>query len=90
MGIYLNPGTIEFQESINSEIYVDKTMLIERTNAALRTKQKYVCISRPRRFGKSMAANMLTGYNIGKSRDCTRNRLPTVFGLPFRFGLFPQ
>ena len=40
MGIYLNPGTIEFQESINSEIYVDKTMLIERTNAALRTKQK--------------------------------------------------
>ena len=56
MGIYLNPGTIEFQESINSEIYVDKTMLIERTNAALRTKQKYMCISRPRRFGKSMAA----------------------------------
>lgn len=46
MGIYLNPGTIEFQESINSEIYVDKTRLIERTNAALRTKQKYVCISR--------------------------------------------
>lgn len=29
MGIYLNPGTIEFQESINSEIYVDKTRLIE-------------------------------------------------------------
>ena len=46
MGIYLNPGTIEFQESINSEIYVDKTMLIERTNAALRTKQKYMCIGR--------------------------------------------
>ena len=45
MGIYLNPGTIEFQESINSEIYVDKTMLIERTNAALRTKQKYMCIT---------------------------------------------
>ena len=62
MGIYLNPGTIEFQESINSEIYVDKTMLIERTNAALRTKQKYMCISRPRRFGKSMAADMLAAY----------------------------
>mgnify|MGYP000464773760 CR=1 FL=1 len=44
MGIYLNPGTIEFQESINSEIYVDKTMLIERTNAALRTKQS-ICVS---------------------------------------------
>ena len=44
MGIYLNPGTIEFQESINSEIYVDKTMLIERTNAALRTN-KSICVS---------------------------------------------
>ena len=63
MGIYLNPGTIEFQESINSEIYVDKTMLIERTNAALRTKQKYMCISRPRRFGKSMAADP-GGYRL--------------------------
>lgn len=62
MGIYLNPGSIEFQESINSEIYVDKTGLIERTNAALRTKQKYMCISRPRRFGKSMAADMLAAY----------------------------
>ena len=68
MGIYLNPGTIEFQESINSEIYVDKTMLIERTNAALRTKQKYMCISRPRRFGKSMAADMLAAY-YGKDYD---------------------
>ena len=68
MGIYLNPGTIEFQESINSEIYVDKTMLIERTNAALRTKQKYMCISRPRRFGKSMAADMLAAY-YGKDND---------------------
>ena len=53
MGIYLNPGTIEFQESINSEIYVDKTMLIERTNAALRTKQKYMCISRPTKIWES-------------------------------------
>ena len=68
MGIYLNPGTIEFQESINSEIYVDKTMLIERTTAALRTKQKYMCISRPRRFGKSMAADMLAAY-YGKDND---------------------
>ena len=62
MGSYLNPGTIEFQESLNSEIYIDKTGLIEKTNAVLRTKQKFVCISRPRRFGKSMAADMLAAY----------------------------
>ena len=62
MGIYLNPGTIEFQESLNSEIYIDKTGLIDKTNALLRTKQKFICISRPRRFGKSMAADMLAAY----------------------------
>ena len=68
MGIYLNPGTIEFQESINSEIYVDNTMRSERTNAALRTKQKYMCISRPRRFGKATAAAMRAAY-YGKDYD---------------------
>ncbi len=62
MGSYLNPGTIEFQESLNSEICIDKTGLIDKTNALLRTKQKFICISRPRRFGKSMAADMLAAY----------------------------
>lgn len=62
MGIYLNPGNMDFQEAINSEIYVDKSMLIAYTNKVLRTNQKYICVSRPRRFGKSTAANMLTAY----------------------------
>ena len=62
MGSYLNPGSIEFQECLNSEIYVDKTGLLIQTNRLLRTKQKFVCISRPRRFGKSMAADMLAAY----------------------------
>lgn len=64
MGIYLNPGTIEFQESINSEIYVDKTMLIERTNAALRTKQKYMCISPIKKYGTHSALNMFMEYSM--------------------------
>lgn len=62
MGIYLNPSNVDFQEVINSEIYVDKSELIAYTNNVLRTSQKYICVSRPRRFGKSMAANMLTAY----------------------------
>ncbi|MDD6827765.1 MAG: AAA family ATPase, partial [Oscillospiraceae bacterium] len=62
MGKYLNPGNTEFEEALNSEIYVDKTGLIEYTNKVLRTQQKYICVSRPRRFGKSMAANMLAAY----------------------------
>ena len=62
MGSYLNPGNKGFQESLNSEIYVDKTGLIEKTNEVLDTRQKFLCVSRPRRFGKSMAADMLAAY----------------------------
>ena len=59
MSSYLNPGNKGFRESLNSEIYVDKTGLIEKTNAVLDTRQKFLCVSRPRRLGKSMAADML-------------------------------
>lgn len=62
MGIYLNPRSERFQTSLRSQIYVDKTMLIEKVNRLVRTEQKYVCVSRPRRFGKSMAADMLSAY----------------------------
>lgn len=67
MGIYLNPDNEKFFQAVNSEIYVDKTGLIGYTNKVLRTMKKYVCVSRPRRFGKSMAADMLTAYY---SRGC--------------------
>ena len=63
MGIYLNPSSIGFKRSLNSEIYVDKTGLIEKTNALLDTEHKFICVSRPRRFGKSMAVNMLSAYD---------------------------
>ncbi|HBA48689.1 MAG TPA: AAA family ATPase [Lachnospiraceae bacterium] len=62
MGIYLNPGNRGFWESVRSDIYVDKTGLIECTNKLLGTKNKYICVSRPRRFGKSTALEMLAAY----------------------------
>lgn len=62
MGIYLNPDNIDFQQALNSKIYIDKTMLIEYANSVIYTEQKFICVSRPRRFGKSIAANMLTAY----------------------------
>lgn len=40
MGIYLNPKNIGFREAVNSEIYVDKTGLIEYTNKCMCTEQK--------------------------------------------------
>ena len=62
MGIYLNPGAEAFKEAINSEIFVDKTEMLVFLNSVVSTKQKYVSISRPRRFGKSMAADMICAY----------------------------
>ncbi len=59
MGIYLNPRNDNFRKAIRSEIYVDKSGLISCTNKYLNTEQRYICVSRPRRFGKSMALNML-------------------------------
>ena len=72
MGIYLNPSNIDFQRAINSEIYVDKSQLIVYTNKKLFTEQQFICVSRPRRFGKSMAANMLTAYY---SRGCNSEEM---------------
>ena len=62
MGIYVNPGNTAFREAVNSMIYVDKSELIAYTNRVLNTLQKNICVSRPRRFGKSMAADMLVAY----------------------------
>lgn len=62
MGTYLNPGKDSFEEAVNSDIFVDKTDMIKYLNAVVKTKQKYVSVSRPRRFGKSMAADMICAY----------------------------
>ena len=52
MGNYLNQDGKKFYEITHSDIYVDKTELLTYTNSVLQTLQKYICISRPRRFGK--------------------------------------
>ena len=61
MGTYLNPGNSGFAEILNSG-YVDKTGLISLINRTIGTKSKLTCISRPRRFGKPYAAQMLCAY----------------------------
>ncbi len=72
MGIFLNPGKERFLEAIRSQIYVDKTEMISVLNAVVGTKQKYFCVSRPRRFGKTMAIDMLCAYygQGADSREC--------------------
>lgn len=72
MAIFLNPDNANFNEAVHSKIYVDKTGLIEYTNSVLSTTAKFVCNSRPRRFGKSMTADMLCAYY---SKGCDSREL---------------
>ena len=62
MGTYLNPGKAAYQMAVNSEIYIDKTEMIQYINSVVNTQQRFVSVSRPRRFGKTIAANMLCAY----------------------------
>ncbi len=82
MGIYLNPGNIGFEQICRGE-YIDKTGLIRLVNQRIGGPNNLLCISRPRRFGKSYAAKMLCAYydcscdshhlfakrNIGKAKS---------------------
>lgn len=61
MGTYLNPGNSGFSR-IAANNYVDKTELIGIINKSIDTMNNLICISRPRRFGKSYAAQMLCAY----------------------------
>ena len=72
MGKFVNPDNSAFQNAVNGDIYVDKTGLLEVTNRLLGTPQEFICNSRPRRFGKSMAANMLAAYY---SKGCDSKEL---------------
>ncbi len=72
MGLYVNPGNEEFDRATKSKIYVDKTGMISFINQNLNTEHQNICVSRPRRFGKSIAANMLVAYY---SRGCDSKEL---------------
>lgn len=72
MGIYLNPNYENFRQIIAAEIYVDKTMMIKSFNRYIDKGNKYICMSRPRRFGKTIAGNMLSSYY---SKGCDSKEL---------------
>ncbi len=61
MGFCINPGNGNFKE-IRNDDYIDKSGLIAVINITIGRKNRLSCVSRPRRFGKSYAANMLAAY----------------------------
>lgn len=75
---FFNPDNACFKRTIESEIYVDKTELIEYINHILNTEQSFICNSRPRRFGKSITAHMLTAYY---SKGCDSSEMFKNFNI---------
>ena len=57
----INVDNLNFQIVRNSE-YVDKSEIITLTNQVIDTKERFICVTRPRRFGKSVTLNMLNAY----------------------------
>lgn len=72
MGMFVNPDNSAFQAALNARIYVDKSGLIHYTNSVLASTDAFICNSRPRRFGKSITANMLTAYY---SKGCDSEKM---------------
>lgn len=72
MGLFVNPGNDAFRQIRKAQIYVDKSGLLTYTNRVQDTPQKYICNSRPRRFGKSYTAEMLSAYY---SKGCDSGHL---------------
>ncbi len=72
MGIYLNPKNENFRRTLAGDIYVDKTMMLKMLNSLIDKGNNYICISRPRRFGKTIAQNMIAAYY---SKGCDSREL---------------
>ena len=63
MGMFLNPDDQQLRDDRCQPFYVDKSLIISEMNNIIRQKSdKFICVSRPRRFGKTMAANMIAAY----------------------------
>ena len=67
MGIYLNPGNEMLRQDRNAEIFIDKSLLVTALNKRINSWEKFICVSRPRRFGKSMVTRLWcrTKYSCG-------------------------
>ena len=72
MGIYVNPGNENLKIALNSEIFVDKSLVLSKFCNFLNTNRRFLCVSRPRRFGKTMVRDLMAAYF---SKGCDSKKL---------------
>ena len=62
MGIFVNPGNENLKIALNSQIFVDKSLVLKKLCSFLNSNQRFICVSRPRRFGKSTVRDIMVAY----------------------------
>ena len=62
MGFYINAGNDNLRFALNSEIFVDKSLVLQKLCSLLNSNQRFVCVSRPRRFGKTTVRDLMVAY----------------------------
>ncbi|MCI5983393.1 MAG: AAA family ATPase [Bacteroidales bacterium] len=72
MARFVNPSNLEFCRALNSSIYVDKSDMVALLNGFYDTENRFLCLSRPRRFGKTMMTNLMVAYY---SKGCDSREL---------------
>lgn len=84
---YLNTATAFtlFGKARKNEIYVDKSLLIEKISGKIDTNSQYICITRPRRFGKSMNVHMMGAYYTDENSEKVAAMLEEVHDLEIPF-----
>ena len=76
MGEYLNPGASGYRTTVKSAVFVDKTEMPRHLNSVVRTKQKYVCVKRPRRFVMRVRISHTRSWQEGRILPVTKAVLP--------------
>ena len=77
MAFYLNKDNNSFRRNLSNKIYVDKTAMIRELNDLLPTDYRFLCVTRPRRFGKTMALSMLMPIILKAAilKNCLRSSI---------------
>ena len=72
MGRFVNPGNDIFRWDIDTDPYVDKSLMVLELNKLLNKRGRFICMSRARRFGKTMMTNLMSAYY---SKHCDSREL---------------
>ena len=69
MGFYFNPGSESLEKNVNSRIFIDKSLIMTVLNELFNTADRFLCVSRPRRFGKTVVVGNLISASYSRGAN---------------------